>query len=232
MKVILSNIANLKMKYYIDLIDFEISGVGLVEKLPNKDLYVVDLFLIKQVVSAAETKLDSKAVQDFMIEKMKDETFPMEKLRLWWHSHVNMGVFWSGTDKATMNALDLDLPEDNWFLSIVGNKQGLRKARVDIYAPFRMNVDDLEVVVGEDLELEAQIEAEIQEKVSIERAIIKSQPIYGPGGQIINGKKDDEEPENYSLSGASHAFAKEDEEENDGYDPTKSKRWNKRHRKH
>jgi hypothetical protein len=167
MKVILSPLAHLKMKYYIDNIGYEISGVGLVEKRPGGILYVPDLFLIKQEVTGVETTLDEKSLHEFMLEKMQDENFPVENLKLWWHSHVNMAVFWSGVDVATRNTLDTDQGEENWWLSIVGNKKGETKACLDVFQPHRLIMDDIPVEVGGMFELEDAIKLEIEEKVTV-----------------------------------------------------------------
>lgn len=173
MKVLLSPLANTKLKYYIENINYEISGLGLVEKLENErgTLYVPDIFLFKQHVSAAQTTIDSDDISKFIEEKWSnDPDFPLEKVKLWWHSHVNMSVFWSGTDTACQDRLDNDQAEENWFLSIVGNKQGHRLAKVDIYQPHRMWVDNIQIEVGEP-GLLSQIKAEIAEKVETPAAL-------------------------------------------------------------
>ena len=189
MKVILSTKAHLQYKYYVDLIDYEISGVGLVEKQDGGILYVTELFLLNQTVTGTETRLHKDDVIKFMMEKMEDQNFPMEKLRLWWHSHVNVDTFWSSTDSGTINNLDLDLPEDNWWLSIVANKSGKRRARVDTYAPFRLTVDNINVELGDDLELMEEIANEIEAKVKINAPVTPQTPIYGTQGQVLNGSK-------------------------------------------
>lgn len=166
-KVVLSALANEKLKHYIDCIEYEISGLGLVEKRDDGSLYVPDIFLLKQEVSGAETDLDSHAVAEFVDEKLQDPDFPIENLKLWWHSHVRMGVFWSGTDVATINRLDTEQSEENWMLSIVGNKLGNRLARLDVYAPHRMWMNELKIEVEEDQTLKEAIKKEIEEKVTI-----------------------------------------------------------------
>ena len=47
MKIVLSALANAKLKYYIECINFEISGIGLVEKREGGILYVPDIFLLR-----------------------------------------------------------------------------------------------------------------------------------------------------------------------------------------
>lgn len=178
MKVILSRKAHLKMTYYIEEIDYEISGLGSVVKKGN-DLYVEDIFLFEQKVSAAQTTLDTGDVDKFFDEMMKRECVDEEareklfddvgNIKLWWHSHNDMAVFWSKTDTDTQESLDLDHDVDNWWLSIVGNNAGDRKAKLDIYRPHRVWMDDLEIVIEEDPEyfkLRQTIKEEIKEKVT------------------------------------------------------------------
>jgi len=196
MKVILSHLADLKLKYYVESIDYEISGVGLVEK-KDGDIVVKDIFLIKQEVSHAETKLNSKAVSDFLIEKCQIEGFPVENIKLWWHSHVNMQTFWSQTDDDTIDGFDQDSKEDNWYLSIVCNKQGHRRARVDIYYPFRVVIDELQISTDEDHDLEKSIKEEVNKLVSVKQN--EGPKLFNGAGEIIGGanfaKEDDEDKE-------------------------------------
>jgi hypothetical protein len=182
MKVILSSLAHLKIKYYINSVNTEISGVGLVEKRDG-NLFVPDVFLFKQKVTGAETKLDVKSVTDFALEKLNIPDFPVENLKLWWHSHVDMGCFWSGTDESTIDGLDLDLKEENWWLSMVCTRDGKRRARIDTYQPFRLTVDELEVSVGEDLDLKESIEKEVEELVTEDS--YKGGQIFGPDNKPI-----------------------------------------------
>lgn len=202
MKVVLSELANRKLKYYIDNIDYEISGLGLVEKREDGSLYVPDIFLLTQEVSGAETDLDPAAVAKFLDDKLQEKIivdgeevdFPVENIKLWWHSHVNMGVFWSGTDSATCNRLDNESPEENWYLSIVGNKRGDRLARVDVFQPHRMwqNEVRIEVEALDPDPLIAEIQAEIEEKVTIRTLQVQSagQAAKNIVNQVFNGKKE------------------------------------------
>jgi len=189
MKVILSPTAHLKMKYYIEEIDYEISGLGIVEKLNNGDLYVPDLFLFEQHVTGTETQLKASDVDKFYDDMLasvpendpeaREEMFDkIGNIKLWWHSHVNMGVFWSGTDVATQNSLDIDVDTENWWLSIVGNKKGERKAKLDVYKPHRMFMDDLEIVIGEDPALRETIKAEIEQKVTKPAPVVYQNTYY------------------------------------------------------
>lgn len=157
------------MTYYVKGIDQEISGLGLVEKIDPDILYVPDIYLFEQSVSGVETKLVGSEVNKFYDEKMQDREFPLQNIKLWWHSHNDMSVFWSQQDLDTIENLDTEQDKDNWWLSIVQNNKGERKARMDQWKPHRLFMDNLTVEVGMNKELKDVCEAEIKEKVSVKK---------------------------------------------------------------
>lgn len=83
----------IKLQSYINLVgDYEITGFGRIV-----DDTIVDIKILKQKVKPAEVDCNI----DSMVEFMK--TIPKEEMGQWildWHSHVEMGVFMSGTDSA------------------------------------------------------------------------------------------------------------------------------------
>lgn len=107
-----------KVMYWVDKADFEVSGFGTVLWDKTKNAFVVqDACLIKQVGGAAHTEIDANAIGKLMYEIHKRK-IPGE-LKWWWHSHVNMGVFWSGEDTSTIR----DLGKNGWITATVFNKK-------------------------------------------------------------------------------------------------------------
>ena len=153
--------AKSKLDLYIRLCPDEISGLGKVERFDNVFL-VRDIYLLQQEVTAGSTDLDPEAVAKFLLKAVQDGIDTVT-LSLWWHSHVNMGTFWSGTDTATIERF-----QNEAMLSIVGNKKGEYLTRLDIYNPFRFHFDELTLTVynAVDETLEEVIKHEIKEKVS------------------------------------------------------------------
>ncbi len=156
-----------KIRYWVDISPVEISGVGIVKptktttvngKTVITELTVEKVLLLRQRNSATLTDIDTQALLELMAEYAEDS----EYIRLWWHSHVNFDVFWSGTDEATINDFHAD-----WMLSIVTNKKNENKARLDIYNPIRtmIKVNELVIVDGTE-EDEAELYKEYQEKCS------------------------------------------------------------------
>lgn len=130
MKCYIENKAWQKMQYYIQNIDAEISGLGKTY-VKDGDIYVTDLTIFKQEVTGVNTDLsqDNRALFQNELKKKGED---VSKWNLWWHSHVNMNVFWSGTDD---KAVENDMGKIPYLLSIVSNKKKEIKTRVD----FTMN---------------------------------------------------------------------------------------------
>jgi hypothetical protein len=116
MKILYSKIAYDKIIYWVKKCPVEISGFGTVQYLPDtKTFYVTDAYLIKQEGRAATTDIDGAALSKLMYEKRNE----VGNCKLWWHSHVNMAAFWSGTDTATIR----ELGSQGWIVASVFNKR-------------------------------------------------------------------------------------------------------------
>lgn len=105
-----------KIMYWIDKTDQEVSGFGkILWNAEEKAFVVSDVWLVKQEVGAAHTDIDETAIGKLLYQT-KD--MPGD-LRFWWHSHVNMDVFWSGTDTETIKSLG----SKGWIVASVFNKK-------------------------------------------------------------------------------------------------------------
>jgi len=127
--VVLSQKAFLKMKYYTEAADDEISGLGKTKMTKEGNILVEDVIILNQECSAARTELDDDAQAKFLFELQKKNESP-KNWNVWWHSHANMAVMWSGTDDDTI-ADHAGL--HTHLISIVTNKKGEYKARVDVF---------------------------------------------------------------------------------------------------
>lgn len=157
-----------KLKAYINGINYEISGLGKIRVI-GKDIHVVDLRIFKQTVTGASTKIDQRALSEFY-NQLIDEGEDLSAWKLWWHSHADMDAFFSSIDVATIDDFDTEMKEDNWMLSVVGNHKGDFQMRVDIYAPIRCTIPDLDYEISyDDEKLEDKIFDEITEKVTIQK---------------------------------------------------------------
>lgn len=127
-KIVYSPTAIAKIKNWVDICPQEISGLGIVSA-KGGTIYVEDALLLTQECSPAETELDREAIAELQFSLDKNNR---DKLRLWWHSHVNMGVFWSGTDEANIRSLR----GDKFFLHSVFNKREEHRTRLEVCEDF------------------------------------------------------------------------------------------------
>lgn len=94
----------------------EISGFGTIKyDAEKKDFMVMKAILLKQENQASHTEIDPQSLMKAMYELRNAEG----EMRWWWHSHVQMGVFWSGTDMDTIQ----DLGKNGWILATVFNQK-------------------------------------------------------------------------------------------------------------
>lgn len=103
-----------KIMHWIDKADGEVSGLGKIT-MENGIFRVTSAILLKQENTSVTTDIDAAAVGKAMFE-LKDEPGHMN---WWWHSHVNMEVFWSGTDMDTIH----EFGNQGWVLATVLNKK-------------------------------------------------------------------------------------------------------------
>ncbi len=154
--------AKQKLDLYIKCATGEISGFGTVLQTPHA-LFINDVFILKQECSYTETEISEEDASDMLLEMVLDEQ-DVNQVKLYWHSHVNMTTFWSGTDEKTIKVLS----KGTWLLSIVGNKQGTYLTRLDISSPCSITLDNFNLVMAAypSKELSDQIKDEIKNKVT------------------------------------------------------------------
>ncbi|OGO14240.1 MAG: hypothetical protein A2Y53_03800 [Chloroflexi bacterium RBG_16_47_49] len=137
-----------------------------------KTLTIGDIYLLSQTVTGAHTDLSEKTVSKFTVEQIKAGKTQLP--RLWWHSHYNFGVFFSGTDKNTYTET---LNNGTWSVSLVINQAGDTYAVLTVYEPF-IAVYELPVKLpGLTIEVPDSIKSEIANKV---KKTIYELPTYKP----------------------------------------------------
>jgi hypothetical protein len=148
------------LQAYVNLSEGEVSGIGKVERLGSEDFLVTEILLIEQESGWAYTELNQEALARFLEELISKGEDPAT-YRLWWHSHANGDVFWSGTDETTCRRFG-----NQWMLAIVANKGGEILGRIDVYEPIHL-ASELPVRVYTPLEEgeEERIKEELKRKV-------------------------------------------------------------------
>lgn len=163
-KVQFSLTAVQKLWYWTDLARGEFSALGEVESVLDSEsgrliaLRIVDLHLVRQTCSDAETEMDIGAVAELL-----GQVDP-NRLHCWVHSHGTLPVFWSPTDEDCIAGLS----EGGWLLSLVVNRRHDSRLRLDQFHPAHLTVDDLawETYIPMDDAFEQQVRKEFEEKVT------------------------------------------------------------------
>ena len=121
-------------------------------------LVISNAQLLDQECTGVSTDLDQEAIAAAMLRHEAPE-----KMRAWVHSHADMQTYWSEQDEETIEAMR----NDSFLVSIVVNKKGAVRCRLDVFRPIRITLDQLphEVRFMDD-DLKAWCLAEFDSKVS------------------------------------------------------------------
>jgi hypothetical protein len=164
-KLYISETANAKLRAFIDTCEYEISGLGKVEELGG-NFELVDVVILEQDVTGVKTDMRDNALGKFAFDLQKKGD-DISKWNCWWHSHVNMSAYFSGTDTDTIESSN----EQRYMVSLVGNKKKEWQARLDIYEPAHATAE-LDVEVAEPLNEEQSEKLEKQVK-ELEKVLSK-----------------------------------------------------------
>ena len=108
---------------------------GLMTAIPQEDgrFLMGDVDILKQENTSVETDIDADSVMEYKMKYGMKYNNPNMKF-VWWHSHHNMGVGWSGTDINEINqwknnsfslALVINLREEYTFRVSLWNCNGI-----------------------------------------------------------------------------------------------------------
>lgn len=180
MKIIINNDVAAKLRCYTHFAKGEVSGMAKSEITEELDVVVTDIALFEQTCSAASTELDDGALAKFLDSLTLAGEDP-SKWNVWWHTHGLLSVFWSSTDDATISESCHGI---NYLVSIVTNKAGEYKGRIDIIpqdnSPFGKQFNnvkyDADVVIDIPEEIKAEKEAQeesVKEEISVLETLLK-----------------------------------------------------------
>jgi len=153
----------------------EVSMLGRVEDAEGGPA-ITDLFLPRQRCTSATTDMDQDDVARLLFDL---GSAGLEgQLRAWVHSHGSMDCFWSTTDDKCIEGLN----GNPYIVSLVVNRKGDVRARVDVFQPVRFVIDEMPVKLRTpDLGLDGQCREEFKARV----VEVQNLPIMGlglPGG--------------------------------------------------
>lgn len=153
-----------KLCAYIDLAKGEITGFADVEIDSEKLLFKIgEIYLIKQIATGGECEMDADDIAEFNYEYLKKNPDTEILPRVWWHSHDNLGAFFSTTDDDTIK----EFSNGTFMLAIVGNKDHDFKINLSVYEPFEFIFEDLPLIIDHDVYTNTdEVEKEIKDKVT------------------------------------------------------------------
>ncbi len=166
--------AKVKLDTYVMLAKGEISGMGIVRNIRRGVLLIEDLYIFEQECTMADTILNRRKIGEFVTDMIIAGKDP-SVLRLWWHSHANMDVFWSVTDDGTISGFN-----NEWMLSLVTNFAGDVLCRIDAFAPVQTTA--LETRFQVLLEAPELLLASLRREVAAKVVFIEPKPVK------VNGK--------------------------------------------
>lgn len=152
-----------KLNAYVHAVDSEIAGMGSVEVRDDGNIWVTDIAIYDQEVTGGTADLSSEALAGFQTELIQRGESPKNWV-LWWHSHVNMSAYFSGTDTGTIETST----EFDHIISLVVNKKRERRCRIDTHKvnglPMRITKENITVqVVKEPDERIEELDRRIEE---------------------------------------------------------------------
>lgn len=151
----------------------------------HNEIQIERLLLPEQFSSAGHTEVSEEALAQLLVEAVS-QGVDTAHLRVWAHSHGAMEAFFSAVDEVCIQSA---FPQADWVLSLVTNHAGQTKARLSLYSPVRLDIDDLPIGVGLPPDLEETIRQEVELRVhgghdhSARGTRAKEQvEVYGTGG--------------------------------------------------
>ena len=171
-KVVIDNEVYRKIMYWVMKSEYEVSGLGnVVFDAKEGTFRVVSAMLLPQVNTSTHTEIDPQSVCKAMYE-LRDAPGEM---KFWWHSHVNMGVFWSAEDTGTIE----ELGSAGWILATVFNKKNEhRTALYGVGSVIPTWVDQIDTVTTPFVDpMAAQWDAEYVKNVT-HKVFTQASPVY------------------------------------------------------
>lgn len=160
-KVVIPHLVHQKIMHWVQKASpQECSGFG-VTKVIGGNIYVTDVIMAKQSNGGATTDIEADAVAKAMY-RMKDVD---GELNFWWHSHANMEVFWSSTDKDTIAMF----ANGGMCVASVFNVGGKVKTAIALTSPFNLFIDDVDTKVRYEIDREITEEWDKEYEDNVEK---------------------------------------------------------------
>lgn len=159
--VYMTEIAYLKIQTLVQGCDKEIAWRGTAERLDSEyakeidpeapeDAYLIsDIFCYPQIVTGTTVTTDDKEEMNWYAS-LDDDV--LNNLKFQGHSHVNMGVTPSGTDRAFYDDILQTIPDDGFYIFMIWNKKGDRTIKIyDMAKNIFFDTEDCKVKIMNEL---------------------------------------------------------------------------------
>jgi proteasome lid subunit RPN8/RPN11 len=113
----------------------EIGGFMIAKRDKDGDIIVSNPEILKQEVTGSATIMDKISIADYYVKSAQAHGTDIRFI--WWHSHADMGAFWSGTDTETMK----EYSKGDWSAFLVVNIRGEYKFRICVWNPIEAYKD-------------------------------------------------------------------------------------------
>ena len=120
----------------------EVGGFLIATKDKDNDIILSHPEILEQTVTGGSTEMEKAAIADYYVKSAMKHGNDVRFV--WWHSHANMGAFWSGTDTSTMK----DYSNGDWSAFLVVNIRGEYKFRVCVWNPIQAHEDTTLNILG------------------------------------------------------------------------------------
>ena len=163
-----------KIEVIVEHFDKEFGGL-LVGEVKDGDIVINNIIFPKQEVSGASVDIDSKD----LIQTRKQYKDIWGNILGFWHSHLSMGTFWSGTrgnnncngDEQHIHIISHAKEFSVFIVSSKHNGDFDHRVRLEITKPFKMSLDNLTLYVIDDAK--ESIKEEVLKEV---KSCIKEEP--------------------------------------------------------
>lgn len=185
--VTISDVALQKMYIYTDEVKDEVGWLGTATRNEESVIKIHDVYLFKQQVHGATTEITPEGLEEFATELLSQPNGLdiWNNMKMWGHSHVNMGITPSGQDDKQME--DFSKIGHDFFVRLICNKNG--EMGIDVYdyeagfefhnVPWSKEVSESYSPIEEEI-LELQLQLEALEKQAEEEAKAEIDAIREP----------------------------------------------------
>ena len=152
-KIYISEIAWMKLTTLLREFSKEVAWHATAYRVPgDKDEYFIkDVLVYPQTVTAATVDMDEELYAKWLMDGIMAEDERFDNIRCQMHSHVNMGVFASGTDEQHQQEILSQLRDNDFYIFMIWNKSHSVYMRIfDMEKNVLFEKEDIEWCVTDD----------------------------------------------------------------------------------